>query len=438
MTAAHDLWPALLADLGDPGVLWQLLALAVCGAAGWLLSRALMKRFNAQQRAWHVALDSFQRVLTPLLTLCLIAIANQVLARWQNVALLRVAIPLTLSYLLIRVVFYLLRKAFARDGRVGGILMAFEQTFAIIVWSGLAIYITGLWPDFILYLEQTTLPIGRHRESLMVILQALLSVGATLVVALWAASLLEQRLMKLDGMHSSLRAVLARVGRAVLILIAVLISLSLVGIDLTVLSVFGGALGVGLGLGLQKLVSSYVSGFVVLIERSLAIGDVVSVDKYSGQIVKINTRYTVLKGGDGSESIIPNEMLVSLPVQNLCLTDRNARISCVFMVEHGVDLDALFAAIRPVVAEVPRVLAQPAPTAMLNRMAPDGLEIDVGFWVADPENGRAPVVSAVNLALLALLRRHGVRLASTLPREPSVPDQTHKSLITKELSGNSA
>ncbi len=438
MTAAHDLWPALLADLGDPGVLWQLLALAVCGAAGWLLSRALMKRFNAQQRAWHVALDSFQRVLTPLLTLCLIAIANQVLARWQNVALLRVAIPLTLSYLLIRVVFYLLRKAFARDGRVGGILMAFEQTFAIIVWSGLAIYITGLWPDFILYLEQTTLPIGRHRESLMVILQALLSVGATLVVALWAASLLEQRLMKLDGMHSSLRAVLARVGRAVLILIAVLISLSLVGIDLTVLSVFGGALGVGLGLGLQKLVSSYVSGFVVLIERSLAIGDVVSVDKYSGQIVKINTRYTVLKGGDGSESIIPNEMLVSLPVQNLCLTDRNARISCVFMVEHGVDLDALFAAIRPVVAEVPRVLAQPAPTAMLNRMAPDGLEIDVGFWIADPENGKAPVVSAVNLALLALLRRHGVRLASTLPREPSVPDQTHKSLITKELSGNSA
>ncbi|MCM0044194.1 MAG: mechanosensitive ion channel [Burkholderiaceae bacterium] len=438
MTAAHDLWPALLADLGDPGVLWQLLALVVCGTAGWLLSRALMKRFNAQQRAWHVALDSFQRVLTPLLTLCLLAIANQVLARWQNVALLRVAIPLTLSYLLIRVVFYLLRKAFARDGRVGGILMAFEQTFAIIVWSGLAIYITGLWPDFILYLEQTTLPIGRHRESLMVILQALLSVGATLVVALWAASLLEQRLMKLDGMHSSLRAVLARVGRAVLILIAVLISLSLVGIDLTVLSVFGGALGVGLGLGLQKLVSSYVSGFVVLLERSLAIGDVVSVDKYSGQIVKINTRYTVLKGGDGSESIIPNEMLVSLPVQNLCLTDRNARISCVFMVEHGVDLDALFAAIRPVVAEVPRVLAQPAPTAMLNRMAPDGLEIDVGFWIADPENGRAPVVSAVNLALLSLLRRHGLRLASTLPREPSVPDQTHKSLITKELSGNSA
>lgn len=163
-----------------------------------------------------------------------------------------------------------------------------------------------------------------------------------------------------------------------------------------------------------------MSGFVVLLERSLAIGDVVNVDKFSGQIVKINTRYTVLKGGDGSESIIPNEMLVSLPVQNLCLTDRNARVSSVFLVDHGVDLEALFEEIRRVVAGVPRVLAQPAPTAMLNRMVPDGLEIEVGCWIADPENGRAPVVSAVNMALLALMRRRGVRLASTLPRERAV------------------
>lgn len=437
MTPSPNLWPQLLADLERPDVLWQLLALGVCIAVGWLLSNAVMRRFSRQADGLGVAFDSFQRVLTPLLTLALIAIAIRVLGRWQAVGLLHVAIPLTLSYSLIRAVFYLLRKAFARDGRVGGILLAFEQTFAIIVWSGLALYITGLWPDFVLYLEETTLPVGRHRESLLVILQALLWVGVTLVLALWAAALFEQRLMKLDTMHSSLRAVLARTGRGLMIMVAVLISLSLVGIDLTVLSVFGGALGVGLGLGLQKLVSSYVSGFVVLLERSLTLGDVVNVDKFSGQIVKINTRYTVLKGGDGSEAIIPNEMLVSSPVQNLCLSDRNTRVAARFLVEHAADAQALLTAIPEAVHALPRVLQHPAPAALLNRVAPEGLEIEVAVWISDPENGKGPVLSALNLAVLHLLKSRQVKLASALPGEPAVATHTDKSLISKPLSEDS-
>ena len=416
MTPATNLWSQLLADLDNPNLLWQLLALAGCAALGWLLSRAVMKRVAGQAGTLGVAIDSFQRVLTPLLTLGFIAIASRVLGRWQTVGLLQVAIPLTVSYLLIRAAFYLLRKGFAKEGRAGVILQTFEQTIAVVVWSGVALYITGLWPEFVGYLDDTTLPVGRHRESLLVLLQALLWVGVTLVLALWGAAMLEQRLMKLDTMHTSLRAVLARVGRGLLILVALLISLSLVGIDLTVLSVFGGALGVGLGLGLQKLVSSYVSGFVVLLERSLTIGDVVAVDKYSGQIVQINTRYTVLKGGDGSEAIIPNEMLVSSPVQNLCLSDRNTRITTSFRIEHGADVIRLLDAIPPALAELERVLDRPAPTALLLGMGPDGLEIEAAVWIDDPARGKASVQSAMNLALLKLLKEHQVTLASSLPR----------------------
>lgn len=416
MTPATNLWSQLLADIDNPNLLWQLLALALCAALGWLLSRAVMKRVAGQAGTLGVAIDSFQRVLTPLLTLGFIAIASRVLGRWQTVGLLQVAIPLTVSYLLIRAAFYLLRKGFAKEGRAGVILQTFEQTIAVVVWSGVALYITGLWPEFVGYLDDTTLPVGRHRESLSVLLQALMWVGVTLVLALWAAAMLEQRLMKLDTMHTSLRAVLARVGRGLLILVALLISLSLVGIDLTVLSVFGGALGVGLGLGLQKLVSSYVSGFVVLLERSLTIGDVVAVDKYSGQIVQINTRYTVLKGGDGSEAIIPNEMLVSSPVQNLCLSDRNTRITTSFRIEHGADVIRLLDAIPPALAELERVLDRPAPTALLLGMGPDGLEIEAAVWIDDPARGKASVQSAMNLALLKLLKEHQVTLASSLPR----------------------
>lgn len=415
MNPATNLWSQLLADIDDPNLLWQLLALAICAALGWLLSRGLMKRFGGQTGSLGVALDSFQRVLTPLLTLAFIAIASQVLVRWQTVGLLRVAIPLTLSYLLIRAAFYLLRKGFAQEGRAGLILQTFEQTIAVVIWTGVALYITGLWPEFVAYLDETTLPVGRHRESLLVLLQALLWVGVTLVLALWAAAMLEQRLMKLDTMHTSLRAVLARVGRGLLILIAVLISLSLVGIDLTVLSVFGGALGVGLGLGLQKLVSSYVSGFVVLLERSLTIGDVVSVEKFSGQIVQINTRYTVLRSADGAESIIPNEMLVSSPVQNLCLSDRNTRVTTTFRVGHGTDVVRLLEAIPPALAKLDRVIERPSPSALLLDMGPEGLEIEAAVWINDPAKGKSTVQSAMNLMLLSLLKEQQVTLSSSLP-----------------------
>jgi small-conductance mechanosensitive channel len=415
MNPAANLWSQLLADVDDPNLMWQLLALLICAALGWLLSRMIMKRFVGHSESLSVALDSFQRVLTPLLTLGCIALASELLALWQTVGLLRVAIPLTLSYVLIRAAFYVLRKGFAKEGRAGRLLQTFEHSVAIVIWGGVALYITGLWPEFIATLEDTTLPIGRHRESLLVLLQALLWVGVTLVFALWAAAMLEQRLMTLDTMHTSLRAVLARVGRGLLILVAVLISLSLVGIDLTVLSVFGGALGVGLGLGLQKLVSSYVSGFVVLLERSLTIGDVVIVDKFSGQIVQINTRYTVLRSADGSESIIPNEMLVSSPVQNLCLSDRDTRVVTSFRVSHGTDIVELLEAIPPELAKLARVIRHPAPSAQLLGIGPEGLEIEAAVWINDPATGKSAVQSAMNLLLLKLLKEQEVKLASLLP-----------------------
>ena len=415
MSTAQNLWSQLVADLNDPNLQWQVLALVCCVAFGWWLSRTLLLRLSGQDDVSGIANSSARRLLTPLLVLVLLVIAARVLSSSQSVGLLRVAIPLASSFLLIRALFYLLRMAFTPDGRVSVILQTLEQVIAVLIGAGVALYITGLWPEFVDYLEQTKLPIGRHHESLLVLLQALVWVGVTLVLALWAAALLEQRLMQLDGMHSSLRAVLARVGRGLLILVAVLISLSLVGIDLTVLSVFGGALGVGLGLGLQKLVSSYVSGFVVLLERSLTIGDLVSVEKFSGQIMQINTRYTVLRASDGTEAIIPNEILVSQPVQNFSLSDRYSRISSSFKVAHGTDVNRLLAAIPPILAGLPSVLAHPQPSALLLSIGPEGLEIEASVWVDDPFRLRGGVQSAMNLALLALLKEQGVRLASVLP-----------------------
>lgn len=407
-----DLW----GDLHDPSLIWQVVALVICLASGWLLARLLRSKLTGhdnQLRVVRFGVESFARVLSPILALALIAIATPILAQWQSVNLLRVAIPLVASFALIRLAFYILRSVFARGGKAGSFLLVSETIFATTVWIGVALYIIGVWPDLINYLEQTVIPIGRHKTSLLTILQAAASVVVTLMLALWAGALLEERLMRMNTVHSSVRVVMARMGRALLILLAVLLSLSLVGIDLTVLSVFGGALGVGLGLGLQKLVSSYVSGFVILLERSLAIGDIVTVDKYHGQVTHINTRYTIVRGGDGVETVVPNEMLVSGLVQNYSLTDRTLRLATQVTVSYESDVEKVLRLLQGTVAGIERILTDPAPQASLLKFGADGLELEVAFWISDPQNGRSNVLSEVNLAIWKVLQEHRIEVPFT-------------------------
>ncbi|HTH43909.1 MAG TPA: mechanosensitive ion channel domain-containing protein, partial [Oxalicibacterium sp.] len=313
-----DLWHDVWTDLGIPGLRWQILALFLCFALGWGIARLVRRTLSKRQVGKGVVrlgVESFIRVLWPLLTLALIAAAKPVLAHYDRVDLLRVAMPLVASFALIRVAFYVVQRIFARRGPAGNVIVLFEKAFALLVWVVVSLHITGMLPDLLDALDQTFVHLGRNKVSVMAILQAVLWVGVTLILALWAAATLEERLMRLDSMHSSLRVVLARSGRAALILVAVLVSLSLVGIDLTVLSVFTGALGVGLGLGLQKLASSYVSGFVILLERGLSVGDIITVDKFTGRIVRINARHSTLRSSDGVDIVVPNDMLVSAPVQ---------------------------------------------------------------------------------------------------------------------------
>lgn len=436
-TPFSSLWPELWADLHDPSLLWQVATITVCMVLGWALARVLrapLRAHETQIRAVRLGVESFARVLSPILALMLILIAKPLLAKWHHVNLLVIAIPLVTSFALIRMAFYILRRAFASGGQAGNFLLLFEKLFAGLVWAGVALYVTGLWPDLVQYLDETVIPIGRYKTSLLTILQAAASVGVTLILALWAGAMLEERLMRLDTMHSSLRAVMARMGRAGLILIAVLVSLSLVGIDLTVLSVFGGALGVGLGLGLQKIVSSYVSGFVILLERSLAIGDMVTVDKYYGKVTKINTRYTILRSLDGVESVIPNEMLVASPVQNYSLTDRLLRLSTHITVGYESDLDNVLHILEKATASIGRIAKEPAPQALLLKFGADGLELEIGFWIADPENGRSNLLSEVNRTIWRVLQTHQITVPYPQRELRLIDDRVKSELVNTTIS----
>lgn len=411
LAALVDLWN----DLHNPSVLWQIATLALClGLAWWLASNLRVRlalRLAAREalgrrigRPMKFVGGGFDRLLLPVLALALVLLARVLLKQFQHVSLLHVAVPLLFALAAIRGVVYLLRHALD----AGGMLAVGERWVTLLVWLGVALHFTGLLPELADALEHLTFPLGVQRISLLLVFHALFSVALTLLISLWAAAMLEARLMAAETFDMSFRVALGRFVKALLVFAAILISLALVGIDLTVLSVFGGALGVGLGLGLQRIASNYFAGFIILLDRSIRIGDMISVDKFGGAVTQINTRYTVLKSLDGTEAIVPNEMLVNSPVSNLSFTTRENRLAVQLVVAYDSDLEAVKRLLLGAADEHPRVLAEPAPAVLLRQFGADGLELEMGFWINDPEQGSLNVRSDLNFAIWQAFQAAGI------------------------------
>jgi small-conductance mechanosensitive channel len=257
-------------------------------------------------------------------------------------------------------------------------------------------------------MESIRFTFGKGHVSLMNLFEGVLSSGAVLVLALWLSATLERKVLRQAVTDLSLRKVAANTIRAVLLLVGLLLALSAVGVDLTALSVLGGALGVGLGFGLQKLAANYVSGFVILFERSLRIGDIVRVDSFEGQVVDIKTRYTLIRSPGGRESVVPNEKLITERIENLSLADPLVLLTSDVSVAYDADVDRVQQVLLEAARQTPRVVAEPAPAARLVRFGPDGLEFSLLYWICDPANGQLNVRSDVNLAILRGLRAAGI------------------------------
>jgi small-conductance mechanosensitive channel len=343
-------------------------------------------------------------VLFPVLALLLTVAARWWLAASQPVALLQLAVPILASLVVIRIAVRVLRVAFPNSQAV----RVLERTLSWLVWGALVLWLTGLLPRMLTEFEAIHWKLGGADVSLRSLIEGALSAVVVLVVMLWVSAAIESRLLAGATHNLSVRKIAANATRALLLLVGLLLALSAAGIPLGALSVFGGALGVGIGFGLQKLASNYISGFVILAERSLRIGDMVKVDNFEGRITDINTRYTVVRALDGRESIVPNEMLITQRVENSSLADPKVSISTTLQVAYGTDLDALMPQLAAAVAGVPRVLTDPAPAVQLAGFGADGLDLSVGFWIGDPERGQGNVLSDVNLALLRSLNALGI------------------------------
>jgi small-conductance mechanosensitive channel len=330
-----------------------------------------------------------------------------VLTQEHSIALFDILLPVCTSLALIRLGVKVLQVAFVNAPFV----RVLERTISWLAWITVVLWVTGILPLVLDELDRVHWKVGSSMLSLRTLLEGALTAGAVLIVTLWVSSVIETQLLRsAKGSDLSLRKVISNTVRVVLMFVGLLLALSSAGIDLTALSVLGGAVGVGIGFGLQKLAANYVSGFVILAERSMRIGDSVKVDNFEGRITDIKARYTVIRSPTGRESIVPNELLITQRVENLSLTDPKVWQSTVISVAYDSPVDEVMEMLRQACTEQPRVLAEPAPSVALSAFGADGLEFTVIYWIEDPENGQLNLKSDINRVILSRLQARGIEI----------------------------
>ncbi len=404
-TEMQTLWTELLEDLTKTVIFWQLAVIAASLASAWLLSgliRAYAKA-NAPE-SWKIGIGGFNRVLFPLSSLAFIYLGKYLLVQWQHVSLLILAVNLLWAMAAIRLCVYGMRYIFSE----GGWMRTMEHVISRAVWSVLALHLIGLWLPILNFFEEIAFSVGKSNLNLLIIIQAIFTILVTLFLSLSLSRMIENRLMRAEKIDVNVRVVLSKLVRIALSVMAILIAMSGVGIDITLLSVFGGALGVGLGFGLQKIASNYLSGFIILLDDSMHIGDVITVDLHYGVVSELRFRYMVLRKLDGTEVVIPHETLMTTAVINHTNTDRKAQITMPIQVSYDGDLELAMSLMKGAADRYARVLETPLPDTQIKGFGENGIDLNLIFWIPDPEEGSAVLQSEIYLEIWRQFKKHGI------------------------------
>jgi small-conductance mechanosensitive channel len=322
----------------------------------------------------------------------------------RPINLLELAVPLLTSMAAIRLVVYFLRKSFKPSPAV----KAWENLIAMSIWIIVALHLLGWLPAALAALDAMALDIGTYHISVLAVGKLILSVALLWILALWLAALIENRISQTEYVNISMRVALVKLSKFILLVLAFLLALNVVGIDLTALTVFGGALGVGLGFGLQRIASNFISGFIVLFDRSIRPGDVITIDNTFGWVQELHARYVVVRDRDGVERLIPNETLITTEVINWSYTDRNVRLKIPVSISYDNDPEQAMQILLASASANSRVLADPPPAARLMNFGDNGIELELRVWIQDPEAGLANVRSDVNIAIWRAFKAAGI------------------------------
>ena len=403
--------------MNDPQLWWgrlnsfealqELLLFAACVGVALSLVWALRRATLQWELKVLLGRQLVDGVLFPSLLLGLVFASRSIWAKSHPLWLFDFLLPVCVSLAAIRLGVKVLQAAFKDAAWVRPV----ERSLSWLAWGAVVLWLTGLLPMVLEELDLIQWKVGSSHLSVRTLIEGGLTAGLVMLLTLWVSSAIESRLLRTStGSELSLRKAVSNAVTSLLMFVGLMVSLSAVGIDLTALSVLGGAVGVGIGFGLQKLAANYVSGFVILAERSMRIGDSVKLDGFEGRVTDIKARYTVIRAPTGRESIVPNEMLINSRVENLSLADSRVLQSTSVLVAYGSDVDLVMRLLTQACELQMRVLKEPAPFVTLTSFAADGLEFGAHYWVDEQQSGLLTLKSEINLSILKLLNAHGIEI----------------------------
>ncbi len=409
---------SFLAKYGTTEYAFQLLALLASILIGWSIARLyeswFLKNKQTEDTLNRIHLRKLQgfrtirRIVFPLTTALLIFVSSHILSLLKLPReVLDILMPLFLAMAAVRVLVYFMRAALpgARWLSTG------ESLISTLIWVTFALYSIGWLPFVVDTLDAIGVSIGDNKRlSLLGLIQLSLMLALLLLIAMWLSRQVEKRLRKSTVLDISMRVAVSKIFKFTIITVALLSALSSVGIDFTALTVFGGALGVGLGFGLQRIASNFVSGFILLFDRSIKPGDVISVGQNFGWVEELNARYIVVRNREGVETLIPNENLVTTEVINWSFNDKKVRLKIPVQISYEDDPEQAMEIMRQAAVQSDRVLAFPRPVCRLMEFGNYGINLELRVWISDPQNGVANVRSDINLAIWKAFKEEGITI----------------------------
>ena len=348
---------------------------------------------NSSKGNWKLAGDAFSKIVNPIIFSIIILISSYILNVYQDTNLLDISQILAMALILIRLVVYLVRYILQPNP----LLNAYENILSFILWIFVALYLFGILKPILNTLESITFSFGEKDFSILLVIQLLIGIFVSIIVAMTLGRFIENRLMKINQLSLNGRVMINKVLRIALYVIAVVIALDTIGLDLTFLSVFGGAFGVGLAFGMQKIASNYISGFTILLDKSVQIGDILTIGEHYGIVNSIQSRYTVLRKLDGVEVIIPNETLIAENIVNHTSSDRKVRVAIDIQIGYNSSVDEATKIMLSCCNAQDRVIKEnPEPTVYLMNFGESGIDLKLVFFILDAEEGTYRLRSDIN------------------------------------------
>jgi len=407
--------------LSTRNVLVEIGAVAACLLAGWFAGTALSNRYRRRRikvptaLTWSYFLTQGSVVATPAVVAlgAVVLLRSGLQAAHFDVSVLDAAARLIGVYVIVRLAVLLFAASLGNKSW----MQHWENRVTLFIWLAIAAQYLGWLDPIIATLDSIGVASGKTRVSVWSVLKLLFTLTLFVLVAAWISRWVERRLKKLSNFAPSTRIGLAKFANAFLIGLSILMGLNAAGVDLTALTVLTGAIGLGLGFGLQSIAANFVSGFVLLMDRSIKPGDVISLSGQSGTttenfgwVQELRGRYVVVRDRDGVEMLVPNQQLISNAVINWSYTDPRIRLKLPIRVSYADDPELALKILLTACEGQSRVLREPAPASRLMHFGDSGIELELRFWISDPQEGVNNVRSLVNRAIWRLFKEHGITI----------------------------